>query len=121
MRKYLIFLIVLAMLLTFTGCKSRTKTLLDSDCIRITQEGTRIAITDTIDNISYTFILKRKKPIEGDVEPIRVINTKNLIIDKCPKKLLITDLNTNENYTICISILRVKVIFNGNFREKGGD
>ena len=121
MRKYLIFLIVLAMLLTFTGCKSRAKTLLDSDCIRITQEGGRIAIYDVLSDESYTFILKHTKPLEGDVEPIRVISNEHIVIDKYPKKLLIADLTAKKSYTISISILRVKAVFNGNFREKGGD
>ena len=124
MKKTLSLLIsILLMAMMLSACRSRTNTeiLIDTDTLQATREGARITITDTIDNISYTFILKHTKPLEGDVEPIRVTNTKNLIIDKYPKKLLITDLNTNENYTICISILRVKAVFDGNFREKGGD
>lgn len=125
MKKTLSLLIsILLMAMMLSACRSRTNTeiLIDTDTLQVTHTGARITITDTIDNISYTFILKHTKPIEGDVEPIRVINTKNLIIDKYPKKLLITDLNTNENYTICISILGVKAVFNGNlWAKQGGD
>ena len=125
MKKTLSLLIsILLMAMMLSACRSRTNTeiLIDTDTLQVTHTGARITITDTVDNISYTFILKRKKPLEGDVEPIRVINTKNLIIDKYPKKLLITDLNTNENYTICISILGVKAVFNGHLWDKqGGD
>ena len=117
MKKTLSLLIIILLMATMlSACRSRTHTeiLIDTDTLQATREGARITIKDT-DNISYTFILKHKKPLEGDVEPIRVINTKNLIIDKYPKKLLITDLNTNENYTICINILKVKVNSTGQF------
>lgn len=116
-----IIIIMMLILLIFTGCRSRTKTLLDSDCIRITQEGAKIHVYDVLGDVTYTFILKHTKPLEGDVEPIRIISNEHIVIDKYPKKLLIADLTAKKSYTISISILRVKIVFDGNFREKGGD
>ena len=121
MRKYLVILTALLILLSFAGCREKPRILLDTDSLTISQEGGRIVIYDVLSDESYTFILKHTKPLEGDVEPIRVISNEHIVIDKYPKRLLITDLTAKKSYTICISILRVKVIFNGNFREKGGD
>lgn len=70
MRKYLIFLIVLAMLLTFTGCKSRAKTLLDGDCIRITQEGAKIAIYDVEGGVTYTFSIYATKTRQNGLQSL---------------------------------------------------
>lgn len=118
-----IIIIMMLILLIFTGCRSRAepRILLDTDSLTISQEGGRIVVYDVLSDESYTFILKHTKPLEGDVEPIRVISNEHIVIDKYPKKLLIADLTAKKSYTISISILRVKVVFNGNFREKGGD
>lgn len=119
-----IIIIMMLILLIFTGCRSRAepRILLDTDRLTISREGGRIVIYDVLSDESYTFILKRTKPLEGDVEPIRVISNEHIVIDKYPKKLLITDLTAKKSYTISISILRVKVIFNGHLWDKqGGD
>lgn len=125
MKKTLSLLIIILLMATMlSACRSRTHTeiLIDTDTLQATREGARITITDTIDNISYTFILRRKKPLEGDVEPIRVISNEHIVIDKYPKKLLIADLTAKKSYTISISILGVKAVFNGHLWDKqGGD
>ena len=117
MRKYLIFLIVLAMLLTLTGCKSRTKTLLDSDCIRITQEGGKITITDVLSDTSYTFIIRHKRPPERTTERTSVTKTEHIEILKCTKKIILKDLINDEFYTICIGKVfpRITVKEGGEF------
>ena len=122
MKRALVLILALLCIISLAGCRGKPRILLNDEYLQITQTGGKIDVYDVLSDESYTFILKRTKPLGGDVEPIRVINTKNLIIDKYPKKLLITDLNTNENYTICISILGVKAVFNGHLWDKqGGD
>lgn len=103
MRKYLIFLIVLAMLLTFTGCKSRAKTLLDGDCIRITQEGGKIAIYDRLSGECYNFHLSRKRPTETRREAVTIANTPTLRIEKQFKKIILYVKRSEEIYTLSIS------------------
>lgn len=117
MRKYLIFLIVLAMLLTFTGCKSRAKTLLDGDCIRITQEGARVAIYDRLSGECYNFRLSRKRPSETRREAVTIANTPTLLIEKQHKKILLTVKETKEVLTISIGkIFPVISLFKGGER-----
>ena len=97
-----IIIIMMLILLIFTGCKSRTKTLLDSDCIRITQEGGRIVIYDVLSDTSYTFIIRHKRPPERTAERTSVTKTEHIEILKCTKKIILKDLINDEFYTICI-------------------
>lgn len=123
MKRALVLILALTVLLSLTGCIRRnSETLISTDTLQVTRTGARITITDVLSDESYTFILKHTKPLEGDVEPIRVISNEHIVIDKYPKKLLIADLTAKKSYTISISILRVKVVFNGHLWDKqGGD
>lgn len=108
---------ITATAITAIWSRDRPQILLDNNSLTITQEGGRIVIYDVLSDESYTFILKHTKPLEGDVEPIRVISNEHIVIDKYPKRLLITDLTAKRSYTISISILRVKVNSAGQFEE----
>ena len=118
MKKKICLILVLMVLLSLAGCiSSNSETLIRTDTLQVTRTGGKITITDVLSDTSYTFILKHTKPIEGDVEPIRVISNEHIVIDKYPKRLLITDLTAKRSYTISISILRVKVNSTGQFEE----
>ena len=117
MKRALVLILALLCIMSLAGCKGKPKVLLDTDVLKVEQEGGKITITDVLNDESYTFILKHTKPLEGDVEPIRVISNEHIVIDKYPKRLLITDLTAKRSYTISISILRVKVNSTGQFEE----
>ena len=122
MKRALVLILALLCIMSLAGCKGKPKVLLDTDVLKVEQEGGKITITDVLSDESYTFILKHTKPLEGDVEPIRVISNEHIVIDKYPKKLLIADLTAKKSYTISISILGVKAVFNGNlWAKQGGD
>ena len=109
MRKYLIFLIVLAMLLTFTGCKSRAKTLLDSDCIRITQKGAKIHVYDVESNITYTFHIRHKNASKRLTEPYTAVNTPTLRIEQRHKEIILTVKKCKNKYTLRIGKIFPKI------------
>ena len=115
MRKYLIFLIVLAMLLTFTGCKSRAKTLLDSDCIRITQKGAKIHVYDVLGDTVYNFRIVHKKPSNRVLEPYTAVNSDTLLIEQRHKEIILTVKKCKNKYT-----LRIGKIFPKTSLIKGG-
>ena len=122
MKRALVLILALLCIMSLAGCKGKPKVLLDTDVLKVEQEGGKITITDVLNDESYTFILKHTKPLEGDVEPIRVISNEHIVIDKYPKRLLLTDLTAKRSYTISISILGVKAVFNGNlWAKQGGD
>lgn len=101
-RTILLVCVILLSALTLSACMSRTKTLLDSDCIRITQEGGRIVIYDVLSDESYTFIIRHKRPPERTTERTSVTKTEHIEILKCTKKIILKDLINDEFYTICI-------------------
>ena len=125
MKKTLSLLIIILLMATMlSSCRSRTHTeiLIDTDTLQVTRTGGKITITDLLTNESYYFRICRKSSSERITEPIRITSTEHLTIELYPKKIKVTDLTNKEIYTICISILRVKAVFNGNlWAKQGGD
>lgn len=112
------------LLLILSGCcvSRKEEILIDTSSIQATQEGGKITITDLLTNESYYFRICRKSSSERITEPIRITSTEHLTIELYPKKIKVTDLTNKEIYTICISMLRVKAVFNGNlWAKQGGD
>ena len=102
MRKYLIFLIVLAMLLTFTGCRSRAepRILLDDEYLQITQTGGKIDVYDVESNMTYTFYIRHKKPSNRVLEAYTAVESDNIKIVVKPKKIILYDKAEKKVYTL---------------------
>ena len=100
-----IIIIMMLILLIFTGCRSRAepRILLDTDSLTISQEGGRIAIYSHTDGKEYNFRITRKHATETPSEGYTAVESDNIKIVVKPKKIILYVKRSEEIYTISIS------------------
>lgn len=103
MKKKICLILALMVLLSFAGCKGKPKVLLDTDLLKVEQEGAKIAIYDRLSGECYNFRLSRKRPSETRREAVTIANTPTLRIEKQCKKIILYVKRSEEIYTISIS------------------
>ena len=114
MKKKICLILALMVLLSLTGCISRTKTLLDTDLLKVEQEGAKIHVYDVSGGVTYTFYIRHKKPSNRVLEPYTAIDTPTLRIEKQYKELLLTVKKSKEVFTIRINRIFPKIsLFKG--------
>ena len=114
MKRCSVILTALLILLSFAGCKGKPKVLLDTDLLKVEQEGAKIAIYDRLSGEYYSFHLSRKRPTETRREAVTMANTPTLLIEKQYKKLLLTVKKSKEVFTIRINRIFPKIsLFKG--------
>ena len=103
MKKKICLILALMVLLSLTGCKGKPKVLLDTDLLKVEQEGAKIHVYDVESNMTYTFYIRHKKPSNRVLEPYTVTDTPTLRIEKQYKKIILYVKRSEEIYTISIS------------------
>ena len=97
-----IIIIMMLILLIFTGCRSRAepKILLDTDSLTITREGGRIVIYSHTDGKEYNFRIARKHATETPSEGYTAVESDNIKIVVKPKKIILYDKPEKKVYTL---------------------
>ena len=97
-----IIIIMMLILLIFTGCRSRAepRILLDTDSLTITREGGRIAIYSHTDGKEYNFRITRKHATETPSEGYTAVESDNIKIVVKPKKIILYDKAEKKVYTL---------------------
>lgn len=115
MKKCLVILTALLILLSFAGCREKPKTLLDTDLLKVEQEGAKIHIYDVLGDTVYNFRMVHKKPSNRIFEGYTVTDTPTLRIEQRRKEIILTVKKCKDKYT-----LRIGKIFPNTSLIKGG-
>ena len=114
MKRCLVILTALLILLSFTGCRGKPKVLLDTDLLKVEQEGSKISVYDVLGDNVYNFRIVHKKPSNRVLEAYAAVDTPTLRIEKQFKKLLLTVKKSKEVFTIRINRIFPKIsLFKG--------
>lgn len=117
MKRALVLILALLCVISFSGCKGKPKVLLDTDLLKVEQEGAKIHVCDVESNIIYTFYIRHKNASKRLAEPYTAVDTPTLLIEKQYKKILLIVKETKEVFTISIGkIFPVISVFKGGER-----
>ena len=118
-----IIIIMMLILLIFTGCRSRAepRILLDDEYLQITQTGGKIAIYSHTDGKEYNFRIARKHATETPSEGYTAVESDNIKIVVKPKKIILYDKAEKKVYTLRLFFghLTLKPFSTGILGRKG--
>ena len=121
MRKCLVILTVLLCVISLAGCRGKPKVLLDTDLLKVEQEGAKIHVYDVLGDTVYNFRIVHKKPSNRVLEPYTAVDTPTLRIEQRHKEIILTVKKRKDKYTLRIGkifpIISVKKgVYDENFR-----
>lgn len=129
MKKYQICLLILSVimllsmtlsLLVWAELLKPERALLSTDTLTVTQKGSRIVISDVLDDKEYNFIIRHKRPSDGRTTPIILSQDGASITVILNKKCIhLFDNTTKKEYLLQIGRIVPKISLNrGAYNEK---
>ena len=115
MKRALVLILTLLCVISFAGCKGKPKVLLDTDVLKVEQEGAKIHVYDVLGDNVYNFRIVHKKPSNRVLEAYTAVNSDTLLIEQRHKEIIPTVKKCKNKYT-----LRMGKIFPKTSLIKGG-